>query len=832
MNKYYPESWLLTGSILYALCCYPVANAQVVQDRSLPAAERSQVSGNPNFQIDGGARRGSNLFHSFSRFSVPTGGSAYFNNAPGIQNIFSRVTGRASSTIDGLIRANGSANLFLLNPNGIIFGPNARLNIGGSFVGSTANSINFADGSLFSAKAPQANSLLTVSVPVGLQFGPSPGDITVRGNGYNLSAPIPFASPLTREASSTGLQVVSGKTLALVGGDVKLIGGVLTAEQGRLELGSVRSGVVNLSSIASGLALSYASVPSFGDIRLSGRALVDASGSPGGSIHVKGERISLLDGSILLIQNQSNQRAGSLNVNAISAVELSGNSPDLNFPGGLRSDALGGGSGANITVSTQQFSAKDGAGIFATSFSSGRSGNVTVSASDQVRLIGLSPIRPTVQTLISVVAYGSGDGGDILVSTRRLNIEDGAYIGSLTSLSSRGGDITVNASESIETTGASNITISNVSAGTNGTGRAGDVTVNTARLVAQDGGGISTSAGSSGDAGKLTVNATESVEVQGQALLLIPFPSNISSYAFVYPFPGQPIPSGASGDVIINTPRLKVSNGASINVSHQGTGDAGTLRINADSILLDRQGAITASTASGEGGNIDLGVGSLLLTRRNGQITTSAGGSGNGGNINIDSALLFAIDTENSDIRADSVNARGGNVTISTDGLFGLQFREQNSLLSDITATGASSALNGRVEIITPEVNPTSGLVELPTGLVDASGLIAQGCAASEGNSFTITGRGGLPPTPQEALADDPPWQDQRNLGVIHRPQNAAVTSATPSAATHPASGATPALVEATGWTIGAKGEVTLTAAVPRLSFQAQLQPPLACRGT
>ncbi|NJO94194.1 MAG: filamentous hemagglutinin N-terminal domain-containing protein [Hydrococcus sp. RM1_1_31] len=240
------------GSVLlWCLVASSTARAQISSDGTLPT--QVEQSGNV-IEINGGETAGGNLFHSFREFSIPNGNEAFFNNNANIANIISRVTGGSISKIDGFIRANGNANLILINPSGIQFGPNARLNIGGSFLGTTANSLEFADGTLFNATDTQT-PLLTVSVPVGLQFGQNPGAIALTGSGHALTVTNPIFSPVTRNRSSTGLQVRSGKTLALVGGNLLLNGGTLTAEGGRIELGSVAEGSVSLNSFARGWTL-------------------------------------------------------------------------------------------------------------------------------------------------------------------------------------------------------------------------------------------------------------------------------------------------------------------------------------------------------------------------------------------------------------------------------------------------------------------------------------------------------------------------------------------------------------------------------------------------
>lgn len=174
-------SFPLAGTItIGSLFVLPLASAQISSDGTLPTQINLQGK---VWEITGGGEAGNNLFHSFKDFSVPTGNEAYFNNAPNVINILNRVTGGNLSNIDGLLRANGSANLFLINPAGIIFGENARLDIGGSFFGSTADGLLFDDGTEFSAIDTKTLPLLTINAPIGLNLrGNNSATITNQGN--------------------------------------------------------------------------------------------------------------------------------------------------------------------------------------------------------------------------------------------------------------------------------------------------------------------------------------------------------------------------------------------------------------------------------------------------------------------------------------------------------------------------------------------------------------------------------------------------------------------------------------------------------------------------
>nr|WP_236556801.1 S-layer family protein [Calothrix sp. PCC 7507] len=804
---------LLTLGIMSSaiLLWSPCAKAQVTSDGTTNTIVNS--NGN-NFTILNGIEKGKNLFHSFSNFSVPNGSSATFDltNTPNITTIFSRVTGGNVSNIDGLISTlNGSnpVSLFLMNPAGIVFGENAALNIGGSFVGTTANSIKFADGTEFSTNNPSATPLLTMSVPIGLQMGQAPGKITVRNTGHRLG-PSRFSAP-NRSKNPLGLGISSNNTLALIGGEIGLDGGVLTAPSGHIELGSVRTGTVNLNTILRAWSFDYNNVQQFEDIRFSHQALADSSGAPAGSIHIQGQNISFNEGSVALLVHQGNQNSGDIVVNASESLDLRGVGSYGFFNSFLQTNTIGNGAGGDLVVSASRLLLEDGARIITQAFGAGVGGNVSVEVADSIQFRGYSSVDPGLNSSIASITSGSGSGGDIQVKTGRLRVQDGATLLTASIGVGTAGNSTINASELIEVIGESPFVPSSLLATTLNRGNAGQLTINTPNLSVQDGGSVSTTTLGVGNAGSLYINVPNEITVSGKGAISgtssrIGARAEILSPAFQKLFNLPALPTGKSGNLIVNTSRLQITDGAIIGVDHQGVGKAGDLRLHGDTIFLDRAGSITAATKSGEGGSINLQANTLVM-RHGSNVTATAGGTGNGGNIFINSPIILGL--ENSDIVANAVKGQGGNINITTQGIFGLEYRPQLTAENDITAS-SQFGINGTVEVNTIGIDPNSGLVELPVNVTDPSQQIASGCSANQGSRFVATGRGGIPQNPTQEVRSDVydglrlrTWSDIRDLSAYRQTGELRV-QILPNPEV---------LVQATSWHRNAQGKVELIAA-------------------
>jgi filamentous hemagglutinin family protein len=856
-----PLRGILTLCLAFGVWCdrAEIGRAQVVPDVTLP--DNSIVDTNNNaIDITGGTTAGTNLFHSFSTFSVPTNFRVSFLNNPAIQNIITRVTGSSLSEIDGLLQANGTANLILINPNGIIFGSNATLNLGGSFLATTANNIKFGDGIEFSASNPAATPILSINVPIGLQFGSNNGEVGVRGNGNNLIYDSRTSS-IIRDFRNLGLQVNSSRTIALIGGNISLIGGNLTAPDGNIELGAVRDSIVKITPLTTGWTFDYNNVGALQDIQLVRTSSLDASGNSGGTIRVNANRFLVSDGSAILADTLGDGTGGNIRLQVTESIEAVGFSPNpaIPFITYISTDVAPNatGNGGSIDIATNSLFVGFGAQISSGTFGSGDAGSIDVDASEIILTSG-SPVAAG-SGLFAPVAFGvTGNGGRINIDTQNIVISDGAQIftnsfgfgsagqidirgqsisvvgnspgGFLSTISSnillgngKSGSIKISGGELIISGGsiqsitdspnnAGNISIRvtklmidrggqiftstlgigsagniDIEAGTieligidqpinrspqttiasdsfstdsnTASGNGGNITIDTNNILLTNGAQIAVATNSSGNGGNLTINATESIT-------LIGFTDRGLSGLFANAIES----TGNGGEILLNTDKLTVTDGAIISTSNfesiddpdilPGQGAAGNLSLNGNVIVLDNGGLISADVAFGDKGSIFIDTDRLLLAGGS-QIATNALETATGGNINIKAGTIVAF--ENSDITANATSNFAGRVTIDSQGIFGTEFAENLTPESDITAFSSRGVVfNGVVIINTPDVDPVKGSIELSSNPIDVTGRIIASCFDDQDNTITIGGGIGLPETPYTITSSFSTWRDLR----------------------------------------------------------------------
>ena len=720
----------------------------------------TRVTGNNrDFTITEGTRSGVNLFHSFQEFSIPTNGRAIFNLTaqPSITSIFARVTGTNISNVNGVIQTIGGSNpgLFLMNPNGIIFGPQARLDIGGSFVGTTAQGIRFNGGELFDSSTP-ANVLLNVQVPVGLQFGFRPAAIQVEGKGHGVTA-ANSRSAYRRNTNLSELKVLPGRSLALVGGPIDMMGGVLVAPEGKIELGSVGD---NARVGLFGFGLDYSQVTDYAPIRLSERSLVDVSGQATGTIQIRSQDLTLNDGSILLAQNSGirpNSELGAIRVNSSGTILLEGGTRDRTIGSGIEVQALGSREGTAIDINARNLIVSDIARVSSIAFGTGSTGDIRVQASEGVSIESKVLNDPAQIAVILSLTSGSGNSGDIQIRTPLLRVTDNAVISAATLGAGAAGNVWVE-SDRIELSRGGTIGSSSFVSG-----NAGTLNLFARQIELKEGGLISTNSLGSGNAGSILIDASEALILTG---IYNNTPSAVRSTVRSAPLILQQLfgapanATGNGGSITIRSPQVLLSNQAQINVRNEGSGEGGNIDIQTERLGLDDRTSLVAATKVGTGGDIRLRS-QIIALRRESSISVTAGSRGQGGTIDIDTDVLLGL--ENSDIVANALLGTGGEIRIAADQIYGLQYRPQLTLENDITAI-SQFGLNGSVSIQNLRLNPNVEAIPLPIALPDSSQRISDRCNDSPKNRFIITGRGGLPKTPTWNLDSNRGWRDTRVL--------------------------------------------------------------------
>ena len=921
-------------SFLVFLTLIPgAAVAQITPDSSL-GAENSVVESSGNRDtINGGAIRDANLFHSFQEFNVEVGKEAYFANPDGIANIFSRVTGKNISDIQGVLGVLGNANLFFLNPNGIIFGENASLDVGGSFVASTASAIQFGDRGWFSATDPEQPPLLTVQ-PSAFFFN------QIKAGRIENRSTAPAGVDLLGQSLS-GLRVPDGKSLLLLGGDIAIDGGELKALGGRVELAGVAGdGTIGLNIDGNDLSLSVPEELARADIYLDNRADVNARAGGGGSIVVNARNLNLAGVSRIRTGISSrlgsvDSKAGDIEINITGVTNLTngsfisnsivsgtGNAGDINITTkslSLSNDAFiassnrrGNGDAGNlmitaydtvsvtsgsflasntfrignaghitinagnlvffdgvssvsgpegifvdsgvysnvqsraqgnsgeINITTGSLFVTNGAGIFANIFGIGKANNININARDTVSFDGVDTDGEPSGAFSGIVEQGSeGQSADINIMTGSLFVTNGAELIASTGGQGDAGSVNINARDTVSfnngrifsvveesavgNSSGINITTNSLSvtndallnASTLGEGEAGSITVTANTLEVSNGGRLLTTTSGNFNAGNITLEVQDNITLAGANSGLFANTTEVSK--------------GKGGGIFIDPRTIAIQDGAQIAVDSQGSGEGGEISLIADSFTLDNQASISAETASNNGGDITLKVRDLILLRNGSEISTTAGidrEAGDGGNITLETPLLVAFPQENSDIKADAFEGKGGNINIDAQNILGFQLQEDPNL-SDITAS-SQFGLDGTVNINTSGIEIGQESIELPIEIVDISKLIDRNlCSADREGEFIVTGKGGLSPSPKDTLNADAGWEDWR---VLENSSSNYQQSSQRQSIQEVNDRAPNQIVEAQSWFRASNGNIVLTAQPVKSVSRSSPFVPLNCQ--
>ena len=780
---------LLIATIVTALL--PVRSfAAVVLDGTLG---RSGALTGPAYAItaDMGKQYGGNLFHSFTQFDLVKGDIATFSGPATVTNIISRITGGRASSLDGTIQSTISgANVYLINPAGIMFGPNATLDISGSFHASTADYLTLGTTGRFDATT-LANSILTMSPPSAFGF------VTEKPAGISQD--------------NSRLAVAEGQSLNLIGGPLTIVNDdatktVLSAPGGTINLVAVASpgevvmtdGTPDTSQFArmGDISIINTSSPTYIGNDLQADIDVTSFYDDAGKLSVIGNNLTM-DGSNLLASNSSStpvttvtgsyitiamrdsiqlkNHAGitttsmgsPLDAGPITVTSRSLVLDDSSISSSTLSEAAGSGA---ITVKAANVELINGGTIEAGSWWGGNGGTITLLATDHLTISGVSGQPDTVNSPsfypfagIYSEALDTGNAGAISITTPKLTMDRLGRISASTLGSGNAGAITINARSLLLAGGSQIISSSSQNeASSSSGGKGGDITINLTGGMTADGSatyngfvtgyqdtsfvsGINVSTATSGDAGNIQLSAPGGVtllngaRVESSALASSSGTGGniVVNASFVNGTHGTISSatdgSGRAGDITITANSVELDNNSIISTTSTSNGNAGTITINAVNSMTLNDSSISTSADSANGGSINIDP--TLIDLRNSRITTSVkGGTGNGGNITMVAKQLVV---DQSSIIANADAGNGGNIdlTIPTVILSG-----NGSTISASSRLGSS----GIISISSPLVNIGAGLADLPNSLRKIETVTPRRCASTqeEISSFTVLEQG------------------------------------------------------------------------------------------
>lgn len=823
--------YILVNILVVSFVLNKLATAQSIQTDGTTLTLPKSCSG--DCVIEGGLKQEANLFHSFERFNVDDGATVQFQDS-GVTNIISRVTGSEISEILGTLgTTGGDANLFLLNPNGIIFGANSSLDLNGSFLATTANAIRFGEQD-FLDTAPNEIPLLTIN-PSALSFAEGNRGVIINKSiasaGEDLSG---------RDETALGLRVPDGKSLLFVGGDVILDGGRVNAFGGRVELGGLaEEGKIEInfpSTNEQNISLSFPNQLQKANISLTNEALVNVPAEDEGDIAINAENISITERSILRAGigrglGTSDSQAGNITLNAAEKLEIANDSSIANQ---VAPEAKG--TAGDININSSSLSISDRGRVQAPTFGKGNAGDIKIRVPNgAVEISGNSKVTTVVQSFTNngIESTAIGQGGNIQIVAKEILLKDSSVIDANTLGQGDAGNIDIFVEEGVYISSNSFIS-SGVNPGA--IGDVGDISIEAKTLFLNNGSQLTANVFGQGKGGSISLNIFDTVSISGigeqdfSSGIITATESGgqskagnidvnsssikVSEGAIIS---SQTLNDSDGGDISITANNFEATNDGQVAASADKLGNAGNVNIDADDIRLNN-GAITAATQSTQGGNITLNIAENLELINDAEITATAGtaqAGGDGGNVIINSDLILAFPTANKhQITAEAFKGNGGNIQISTNNILG-----RESINIDASS---NEGIDGTIAIETPDVDPTSGVVELADVPVDAEAIFAQDLCRFEddkiakGSSFIITGRGGLTPTAEDSqsnINNVVGWANREDLDV----SNDGTVGVRQRSETETQTANYPKIQQSQGWVRAADGSLWLVANNPEI---------------